>query len=87
MTPDKELLCQKADKIYTVHLKKSGWYDKIWQAGAILLPVKSVGVKNDQRTYEFTIALRAVNSVDVITADWVRIPYDLMEEISDDIII
>lgn len=86
ITAEKVRLCQEADAIYIQHLKDSGWYDKIWQAGAILLPVKSVGVMGDERTYEFTVALRAVNSVDGMTADWTPIPYELLGKISSDII-
>jgi len=67
-------------------LKEFGWYDKVWQAGAILLPVQSVGVMGDERTYEFTIALRAVTSVDGMTADWAHLPYDLLAQISNNII-
>ena len=79
-------LCQEADAIYINLLKSSGWYDKVWQAGAILLPVKSVGVMGDERTYEYTVALRAVNSKDGMTAEWSPLPYDLLAEISNEII-
>jgi GMP synthase (glutamine-hydrolysing) len=79
-------LLQQADSIYIHHLRRSGWYDKIWQAGAILLPVKSVGVMGDERSYERVVALRAVHSLDGMTADWVHLPYDLLAEISNDII-
>jgi len=79
-------MVQEADKIYIDHLKKSGWYDKIWQAGTILLPVHSVGVMGDERTYEKVVSLRAVSSVDGMTADWVHIPYELLARISNDII-
>jgi len=79
-------LCQEADAIYINLLKERGWYDKIWQAGAILLPVKSVGVMGDERTYEYTCALRAVNSTDGMTAEWTNIPYELLAEISNEII-
>jgi GMP synthase (glutamine-hydrolysing) len=79
-------LCQEADAIYINILRKHGWYDKIWQAGAILLPVKSVGVMGDERTYEFTCALRAVNSKDGMTAEWSPIPYEILAEISNEII-
>ncbi len=82
----KVALCQEADAIYIELLKKSGWYDKIWQAGAILLPVRSVGVMGDERTYEYTIALRAVNSKDGMTAEWTKLPYDLLADISNEII-
>lgn len=79
-------LLQEADDIYIHHLKNSGWYERIWQAGAILLPVRSVGVMGDERTYEEVVALRAVHSVDGMTADWVHLPYDLLAQISNDII-
>jgi len=79
-------LCQEADAIYIDLLKKRGWYDKVWQAGAILLPVKSVGVMGDERTYEYTCALRAVNSNDGMTAEWSPLPYELLAEISNEII-
>lgn len=83
---EKVKLLQMADAIYIQHLRDSGWYPKVWQAGAILLPVKSVGVMGDERTYEYTCALRAVSSVDGMTADWVHLPYDLLAAISNDII-
>ncbi|MFM7179695.1 MAG: GMP synthase (glutamine-hydrolyzing), partial [Bacteroidota bacterium] len=79
-------LLQQADAIYLEHLRRSGWYDQIWQAGAILLPVKSVGVMGDERSYERVVALRAVHRLDGMTADWVHLPYDLLAEISNDII-
>ncbi len=83
---EKVKLCQEADYIYLSLLKKHGWYDRIWQAGAILLPVRSVGVMGDERTYEYTCALRAVNSKDGMTAEWTVIPYELLAEISNEII-
>ncbi len=86
ITPEKVNILQEADAIYINSLKAHGLYDKIWQAGAILLPVQSVGVMGDERTYERTIALRAVNSKDGMTAEWSRIPYDILAEISSDII-
>lgn len=86
VTAEKVVLCQNADKIYIDHLIKSGWYDKVWQAGAILLPVQSVGVMGDERTYEFTIALRCVESQDGMTAEWSPLPYELLAQISSDII-
>ncbi len=86
ISEDKVKMLQEADDIYVRHLRESGQYDKIWQAGAILLPVQSVGVMGDERTYEFTVALRAVTSVDGMTADWAHLPYDLMGKISNDII-
>ena len=79
-------MLQEADAIYIQHLRDSGEYHKVWQAGAILLPVQSVGVMGDERTYEYTCALRAVTSVDGMTADWSHLPYDLLAKISNDII-
>jgi GMP synthase (glutamine-hydrolysing) len=79
-------LLQQADAIYLHHLQRSGWYERIWQAGAILLPVKSVGVMGDERSYERVVALRAVHSLDGMTADWVHLPYELLAEISNEII-
>jgi GMP synthase (glutamine-hydrolysing) len=67
-------------------LIESGLYDKIWQAGTILLPVKSVGVMGDERTYEYTIVLRAVQSTDGMTADWYPLPHDFLAEVSNKII-
>jgi len=83
---EKVRLCQESDAIFIAKLKSSGWYDKVWQAGAILLPVQSVGVMGDERTYDFTIALRCVNSVDGMTAEWSHLPYSLLAEISSEII-
>lgn len=86
ITPDKVQLLQEADDRYIQGLKEHNLYDQVWQAGAILLPVKSVGVMGDERTYEFTVALRAVTSVDGMTADWAHLPYDFLAHISNDII-
>ena len=86
VTADKVELLQKADAIYIEGLKKHGLYTSVWQAGTILLPVKSVGVMGDERTYEYTIALRAVTSVDGMTADWAHLPYTFLAEISNEII-
>jgi GMP synthase (glutamine-hydrolysing) len=86
VTEEKVQLLQDADKVYTDHLKKSGLYNEVWQAGTILLPVKSVGVMGDERTYEFTVALRAVTSVDGMTADWAHLPYEFLGEVSNEII-
>jgi len=86
ITADKVKLLQEADAIYMNGLKKHGLYNKVWQAGTILLPVKSVGVMGDERTYEFTVALRAVTSVDGMTADWAHLPYEFLGEISNEII-
>lgn len=86
ITREKIATLQEADAIYIENLKNSGWYDKVWQAGAIFLPVQSVGVMGDERTYEHVIALRAVESLDGMTADWSHLPYDLLAKISNDII-
>ncbi len=86
ITADKVKLLQEADAIYIEKLKSTGWYDKIWQAGAILLPVYSVGVMGDERTYEQVVALRAVGSTDGMTADWIHLPYEMLADISNAII-
>lgn len=86
ITEEKVKLLQEADSIFINSLIKNNLYHKIWQAGAILLPVKSVGVMGDERTYEFTIALRAVTSVDGMTADWAHLPYKFLANISNEII-
>jgi GMP synthase (glutamine-hydrolysing) len=86
VTEDKVRLLQEADAIYIDGLKSHGLYEKVWQAGAILLPVKSVGVMGDERTYEYTVALRAVTSVDGMTADWAHLPYDFLGKVSNEII-
>ena len=69
-----------------LNLKEDGLYDLVWQAGAILLPVRSVGVMGDERTYENTVSLRAVQSTDGMTADWVHLPYDFLSKVSNKII-
>ena len=86
ITPEKVELLQEADHRYIMGLKEHNLYNQVWQAGAILLPVKSVGVMGDERTYEFTVALRAVTSVDGMTADWAHLPYDFLAYISNEII-
>lgn len=86
VTFEKLEILRDADKIYIDALRADGLYDKIWQAGTILLPVKSVGVMGDERTYEYTAALRAVTSTDGMTADWYPLPYDFMAKVSNDII-
>ncbi len=83
---EKVRLLQEADHVYTKGLKDHNLYSSVWQAGAILLPVKSVGVMGDERTYEFTVALRAVTSVDGMTADWAHLPYSFLADISNEII-
>jgi GMP synthase (glutamine-hydrolysing) len=86
VTEEKVRLLQEADAIYINGLKKYNLYATVWQAGTILLPVKSVGVMGDERTYEFTVALRAVTSVDGMTADWAHLPYEFLADISNEII-
>jgi GMP synthase (glutamine-hydrolysing) len=86
ITEEKVDLLQRADAIFIQGLKTHQLYDKVWQAGAILLPVQSVGVMGDERTYEFTLALRAVTSVDGMTADWAHLPYEFLAHISNEII-
>jgi GMP synthase (glutamine-hydrolysing) len=86
VTPEKVRLLQDADDVYVRGLKAHHLYSSVWQAGAILLPVKSVGVMGDERTYEFTVALRAVTSVDGMTADWAHLPYTFLADVSNDII-
>ncbi|KHJ38549.1 GMP synthase [Pedobacter glucosidilyticus] len=86
VTPEKVAILQEADYIYIENLKKAGWYDKVWQAGTIYLPIQSVGVMGDERTYENVVSLRAVESVDGMTADWSHLPYELLAKISNEII-
>ena len=86
ITPEKVRILQDADDIFIQGLRDWGLYDQVWQAGAILLPVRSVGVMGDERTYEQAVALRAVTSTDAMTADWARLPYDFLAKISNDII-
>lgn len=86
ITAEKVALLQEADAIFIRKLHEHQLYDQVWQAGCILLPVKSVGVMGDERTYEFTVALRAVNSVDGMTAEWSRLPHDFLAEVSSEII-
>ena len=86
ITSNKVKLLQEVDSIFIEGLKEWDLYDSIWQAGAILLPVNSVGVMGDERTYEKCIALRAVQSTDGMTADWVNLPYNFLQKISNEII-
>ena len=86
ITPEKVALLQEADAIFINNLKKFDLYDKIWQAGAVLLPVQSVGVMGDERTYEKTVALRAVNSTDGMTAEWSKLPHEFLATVSSEII-
>lgn len=83
---EKVKMLQEADAIYINALKEKNLYNQVWQAGAILLPIKSVGVMGDERTYEFTLALRAVTSVDGMSADWSHLPYEFLAEVSNRII-
>ena len=86
VTPEKVALLQEVDHIWIQGLRDAGLYDEVWQAGAILLPVQSVGVMGDERTYEQAVALRAVSSTDGMTADWCHLPYEVLAKISNDII-
>ena len=79
-------ILREADAIIVEEIKKAGFYKKVWQSFAVLLPVKSVGVMGDQRTYDYTIAMRAVTSKDAMTADWARLPHDLLAKISNRIV-
>ena len=86
ITKEKVRILQEADHIYTSLLREWNLYDEIWQAGAILLPIRSVGVMGDERTYEYVCALRAVTSIDAMTADWARLPHDFLAKVSNEII-
>ena len=86
ITPEKVDILQQVDKIFIDALHAADLYNKVWQAGAILLPVKSVGVMGDERTYESCVALRAVTSTDGMTADWVHLPYEFLADVSNEII-
>ena len=86
ITAEKVAVLQEVDAIFINALKEHQLYDKVWQAGAILLPINSVGVMGDERTYERVVALRAVESVDGMTADWVDLPYKFLQKVSNDII-
>lgn len=86
VTPEKIEIIQKADKIYIDLLRERHWYDSVWQAYAALIPVKTVGVKGDERSYEYALSIRAVTSEDAMTAEWVHLPYELLGEISNRIL-
>ena len=86
VTPEKVAILQDVDHVFIQGLKDYGLYDDVWQAGAMLLPIQSVGVMGDERTYEKVVALRAVESVDGMTADWVHLPYEFLAKVSNDII-
>jgi len=79
-------ILKEADEIIKQEIVKNGWYKKVWQSFGVLLPIKTVGVMGDVRTYDFTIALRIVISNDGMTADWVKMPYEILGEISNRII-
>ena len=86
VTPQRLAILRNADTVVVEEMKNTGWYYKIWQSFAVLLPVRSVGVMGDERTYDYTIAIRAVESQDGMTADWVKLPYELLEKLSNRII-
>jgi GMP synthase (glutamine-hydrolysing) len=86
ITPERIHVLQEADDVVVTEIKQAGLYPKIWQSFAVLLPVRSVGVMGDERSYEYTVAIRAVNSLDGMTADWVRLPYEVLERISTRIV-
>ena len=86
ITPEKVRILQEVDSLFINALKNHNLYDKVWQAGAMLLPVQSVGVMGDERTYEKVVTLRAVVSVDGMTADWAHLPHDFLANVSSDII-
>ncbi|MDE5774139.1 MAG: glutamine-hydrolyzing GMP synthase [Muribaculaceae bacterium] len=86
VTAEKVRVLQEADKIFIDGLREAGLYDQVWQAGVMLLPVQSVGVMGDERTYESCVALRAVISTDGMTADWVHLPYEFLAKVSNEII-
>ncbi len=86
VTAEKVKMLQEVDDIFISNLKSEGLYDKVWQAGAVLLPIQSVGVMGDERTYERVVALRAVESVDGMTADWSHLPYEFLAKVSNEII-
>ncbi|MCE5241972.1 MAG: glutamine-hydrolyzing GMP synthase, partial [Desulfobacteraceae bacterium] len=86
VTPKNLAILREADSIILEEIEATGWYDHVWQAFAVLLPVRSVGVMGDERTYDEVIAVRVVESVDAMTADWARLPYDVLAKISNRII-
>ena len=86
VTPGRLDLLRRADVIVAEEVKRAHWYERLWQSFAVLLPVQSVGVMGDERTYENTCAIRAVTSIDGMTADWARLPYELLGKLSSRII-
>jgi GMP synthase (glutamine-hydrolysing) len=86
VTTDRLVLVRRADAIVADEVRRAGWYERLWQSFAVLLPVQSVGVMGDERTYEYTVAIRAVESKDGMTADWARLPHDMLARISSRIV-
>jgi GMP synthase (glutamine-hydrolysing) len=86
VTTDRLALVRRADAIVADEVRRAGWYERLWQSFAVLLPVQSVGVMGDERTYEYTVAIRAVESKDGMTADWARLPHDMLARISSRIV-
>jgi GMP synthase (glutamine-hydrolysing) len=86
VTPERLAILRRVDAIWIEELRRAGLYDAIWQAFAVFLPIQSVGVQGDERTYGYPIAIRAVTSDDAMTADWARLPYDLLETLASRII-
>ncbi len=86
VTEEKLRIIRECDAIYMERLRETGWYEKVWQAYAALIPVKTVGVKGDERSYEWAISIRAVTSEDAMTADWARLPFEVLASISNEIL-
>jgi GMP synthase (glutamine-hydrolysing) len=86
VTPERLALLRRADAIVADEVRRAGWYRRLWQSFAVMLPIQSVGVMGDERTYEHAIAVRAVESRDGMTADWARLPHDLLATISSRIV-
>ncbi len=86
VTVEKLAIVREGDEIFIRHLRESGWYDKVWQAYCALLPIRTVGVKGDERSYEYAVSLRAVVSEDAMTADWVEFPWEVLRDISNEIL-
>jgi GMP synthase (glutamine-hydrolysing) len=86
VTRERLEMLRLADKVVAEEIRRAGWYERVWQSIAVLLPVRSVGVMGDARTYEYTVAIRAVESLDGMTADWARLPHDLLATMSSRIV-